>query len=69
MQGYFNGAESRARTDDLFFTKELLYQLSYFGITITIACYGFGVFGVRDLRTCLIVLSFTVLINSEGVCG
>ena len=25
------GAENRSRTDDLFITNELLYQLSYFG--------------------------------------
>ena len=26
-----SGAEDRIRTDDLFITNELLYQLSYFG--------------------------------------
>ena len=28
------GAEERIRTSDLLFTKQLLYQLSYFGITL-----------------------------------
>ena len=28
---HLSGAESRARTDDLLITNQLLYQLSYFG--------------------------------------
>ncbi len=30
-QGIKNGANDRNRTDDLFITSELLYQLSYIG--------------------------------------
>ena len=33
LQGKKNGANDRNRTDDLFITSELLYRLSYIGIT------------------------------------
>ena len=33
------GATDRDRTDDLFLTKEVLYQLSYSSIAIVIAIY------------------------------
>ena len=32
ISGKKNGAYDRSRTDDLFLTKEVLYQLSYIGI-------------------------------------
>ena len=35
-QGKKNGANDRNRTDDLFITSELLYRLSYIGITCLI---------------------------------
>ena len=55
---YLSRASSRVRTNDILFTKQVLYQLSYGGITAYNVCHSVHFVSRRTLTACVRAVGF-----------